>query len=26
MIAVGHAAQEAKMPPRKSADEILKFF
>jgi nitroreductase len=26
VIAVGYAAQEARMPPRKSADEILKFF
>jgi nitroreductase len=26
VIAVGYAAQEARMPPRKAADEILKFF
>lgn len=26
VIAVGYAAHEAKMPPRKSVDEILKFF
>ncbi|MDO9492740.1 hypothetical protein [Acetobacterium sp.] len=26
MIAVGYTAQEARMPPRKAADEVLKFF